>query len=1235
MDKGHLEQRTFVWSRAVIIALLLPVCMLLATKAHSQTIFSITDGSITSCSGAIVDSGGEGGPGYSNNEYFVTTICPDAVDVGISLSFVIGNLSTAGVPTDELVIYDGNNTGAPVLGTYTGTTLSGAVAFASYANPTGCLTLEFTSNSIGTGSFAATITCFIPCLPPTAVASISEAAPARICPGETISFDGSASTSAGGFNIVSYTWDFADGTTATGTTVDHAFAETGDYLVQLTIEDDNGCSNLNLVDLQVLVGTEPTFQGSTAGPTVCEGGTVQLNGVVNTVTWTGIPEVDLGGGVPLPDNVGETFSSSIENTYLQPGGTLTDINDIQSICVDMEHSFMGDLVINITCPSGQSVILHQQGGGGTFLGEPIDDDQQANAQGTCWNYCWNASSPNGTWVDASANGITTPSMGGNALTPGIYEPIGNMNSLLGCPLNGTWTLNITDLWGSDNGFLCNWEMNFDPSLYPDLVQFTPTIGNTTDSIAWTGPGVVVDPSNPLQATATPTEPGNQDYTLTVTDNFGCTYDTTITVTVTNAPVVGATVELGATCNDPALLEAEIIAFPPASSTCDYTIVLSDANGDGWTGFASITVVHGTETDDFPMPGGTTLTATFSVTTGDAMTLLYTAGSFNQDNSFEIFDNSGALVYSSPQGPGTGTLWSGTANCGPGTGPLVYVWTPAGSTTSATGQTTTAAVTVPTEVVVTVYPQDAPYCSTTDTVLVIPPSFLDNDSIVVDANCFGEDGSVTILTTGPGGPWNYAWQNAQGTVVRSTQSSVGDTLSTVAGVYSVIVSEGPNGNGCIDTLTATITEPTLLEWVTVPSDTTICVTGSAELSATFIGGTEPVNLIWNNGLSGNGTQTVSPAGNEVSNYSVQAIDAQGCTTDSALASVTVLNWLWADPLLPDTECFGIPVPYELFNPAGGDGNYSYNWHINGNGIGPDPTTLVENDSTANVCVSLLDGCETPPVLICAELVILHSPDPVLTADTTLGCAPLSVRFNLLDTTEMAHVSWDFGDGFGPLDSTSVTNLYTVGSLFDVGVNVLWPNGCYTDSVYVDMIETLTVPVAHFDWSPHPPTILDPVVEFYDASIPNVVAWEWDFGEFGTSTQQDTIIEFPEDIGGDYPVQLVVYNALGCSDTVRVLVRVEDEFIVYVPNAFTPNGADGNEIFRVEGNDLSPEEFSLIIFDRWGEQIFNTNDITQGWDGTLGGKGGAILPQGVYVYKLEVHALSSTNKQKVYGHVTLLR
>ncbi|MFN6114281.1 MAG: PKD domain-containing protein, partial [Flavobacteriales bacterium] len=295
---------------------------------------------LTACDGAIVDSGGEGGPGYGNNESHTATICPGIPGEGISLNFIMFNLSTAGpAPLDQLTVFDGDNTGAPVIGTYTGTELQGQIVFASATNPTGCLTLFFTSNANGTGTFAASITCYTPCIPPYAVAQMSEPAPALVCVGEDVTFDCSASTAAPGFNIVSRVWDFNDGSTADGTVVQHSFSEPGDYLVQLTLTDDNGCTNTNLVDLLVLVGTTPLFNGTTPSLTVCEGATVDLTGIVTPVMWTGIPEVDFGDGVYLPDNVGSTFTSQVSNTYFSPGATLTNVNDLLSICVDMEHSF--------------------------------------------------------------------------------------------------------------------------------------------------------------------------------------------------------------------------------------------------------------------------------------------------------------------------------------------------------------------------------------------------------------------------------------------------------------------------------------------------------------------------------------------------------------------------------------------------------------------------------------------------------------------------------------------------------------------------------------------------------------------------------------------------------------------------------------------------------------------------------------------------------------------------------
>jgi len=512
------------------------VILLGAFSTKAQVFFTIADESITTCTGALLDSGGEGASGYGNNENFTLVICSDGTGPAISLQWITFNLSTEGTdPLDRMTIYDGNSTAAPEIGTWSGTNSPGIIS-ASFENTSGCLTLVFTSNEAGTGVFAAAISCFEPCEPPVASATFGSAVPLLACQSETIQFDASASTAADGFSIQEFRWDFADGQldSLTGNTVSHSFEVPGEYVVQLIVTDDNGCINTNLIDLQVLVSTTPSFAGTTPSTTICEGETVDLLATPAAVQWSALPEPNLGGGVFLPDDLGIPFPTSVTFTQFEPGQTLNNINDLESICVDMEHSFIGDLVISMTCPSGQSVTFHQQDGGGTFLGVPIDDDSQPDAQGVCWNYCWSPTATNGTWVD-NAQGT---------LPAGTYESLNPMSSLVGCDLNGTWTFTVTDLWGSDNGFICNWNIDFNPALFPSLTEFTPILGvSTPDSAHWTGDGFVPDANDPLAGVATPVGVGVHDYVFAVTDNFGCTYDTTITITV-NPGVPGPIVITG-------------------------------------------------------------------------------------------------------------------------------------------------------------------------------------------------------------------------------------------------------------------------------------------------------------------------------------------------------------------------------------------------------------------------------------------------------------------------------------------------------------------------------------------------------------------------------------------------------------------------------------------------------------------------------------------------------------------
>jgi gliding motility-associated-like protein len=517
--------------------------LLLATQLQAQ--YTIADGTVSACSGSLLDSGGEGAGGYQNNENFTTTICPDGSGgPAISLQFFTFNLSTAGsAPGDVLYIYDGADLSAPLLGQWSGSDSPGIVS-ASFSNPTGCLTLVFVSNETGTGVFASLISCVVPCQPPTAAATFGSPVPLLACQGEVITFDGSGSTAVDPFTIAEYRWDFADGALdSTGAVVTHSFAEPGEYVVQLTVTDDNGCSNTNLVDLQVLVSTTPVFNGTVVSPMViCEGESIDLTAVATPVMWSALPTVNLGDGVTMPDGSGVAYTSQLFYTQFAPGATLANPNDLLSICASLEHSYMGDLIISITCPSGQTMTLHQQGGGSTYLGAANDTDPGSSPViGECWDYCWSPTATLGTFADCAAFGITpnvtqagTPAS--NALIAGTYSSVQPWSTLTGCALNGTWTFTVIDNWAIDNGFICDWGLNFNPSLFPSLTQFTPVLGTSTlDSANWVGNGLVSNPNDPLSATATPVGVGTHDYVFSITDNFGCTYDTTITVTVNPAP----------------------------------------------------------------------------------------------------------------------------------------------------------------------------------------------------------------------------------------------------------------------------------------------------------------------------------------------------------------------------------------------------------------------------------------------------------------------------------------------------------------------------------------------------------------------------------------------------------------------------------------------------------------------------------------------------------------------------
>jgi len=635
------------------------------------------------CNGFIIDSGGPGGAGYGNGENVIITICPSTPGDIISIVFNLFQLSTADdnpnpniTNVDYMDVYDGNSTAAPTLGTYTGNQLQGVVIHATALNTTGCVTLRFRSNTTGTGMFTASATCQTPCSTPVAGGVIvggETSDSTRVCVGQPVNFANAGSAAAMGFTIADYKWDFMDGSQATGQNVSHTFSVPGQYLVQLFVTDDNDCGNTNLIDLQVFVATIPDFTGFPGDTTLCIGESIQYTADPESyeVLWNGFPGSQTIDDGCLPDTLlGVSQDVQIMQTGFTPGATITQLSDIQSLCLDLEHSYMGDLVIIVQCPSGQTQILHQQGGGGTQIGIPNQEDNvdcsDPTTQGIPFTYCFTPVATT-TWVEwANANGF------GSTIPAGDYEPIEPFTNLLGCPLNGIWTLTVIDNWAADDGTLFSFAINLDPALMPAVTTFQPQIGHGSDSSYWSSPALygTISPDGDV-LTVVPTVAGSHTYTYNVLDNYGCLNDTSVTITFNADPVADAGPDITICNGTPVVVSGNIAG---GNLNCNYTLNMVDEFGDGWNGNNLIVTINGVSTTY--TVNGTNFTTNIPVTTGQTITFQFDgAGSFLTECYYEFLDPSGNIVFSDGgnfTSPST-TLHQLVANC---LGNLTYSWTPA-------------------------------------------------------------------------------------------------------------------------------------------------------------------------------------------------------------------------------------------------------------------------------------------------------------------------------------------------------------------------------------------------------------------------------------------------------------------------------------------------------------------------------------------------------------------------------
>jgi len=324
---------------------------------------------------------------------------------------------------------------------------------------------------------------------------------------------------------VTYSWDFDDGNKLSGLnkdTVKHVFKEGGGYIVRVTAEKGSDTDN----DYQTMqVSLIANFDGTETNQTeaMCLGQEAVLTGVVTPWTWKHEPDKNIVDPPILIDD-NNVYSSDFDYRIFDENATLTNTSDIDTIGINIEHSNLSNLKIELSCPNGSSVILKDFGGADKFLGDPT--------QNKAYWYYWTNNPDNGT-----INSITPT---GNSMPEGSYtsdEPLAN---LIGCPLNGIWTIKVTDNTTLDSGYVDTLRFKFNDAILPDEWTFTNTY--TIYNNAWSGPGVSSTIPSTGEASAQPLSTGNSEYIFTVKDNFSCHQDTSVFLRVTGASFTADPIE---------------------------------------------------------------------------------------------------------------------------------------------------------------------------------------------------------------------------------------------------------------------------------------------------------------------------------------------------------------------------------------------------------------------------------------------------------------------------------------------------------------------------------------------------------------------------------------------------------------------------------------------------------------------------------------------------------------------
>lgn len=493
-----------------------------------------------------------------------------------------------------------------------------------------------------------------------------------------------------------------------------------------------------------------------------------------------------------------------------------------------------------------------------------------------------------------------------------------------------------------------------------------------------------------------------------------------------------------------------------------------------------------------------------------------------------------------------------------------------------------------------------------------PLPLANSFTIVQPACNGfNNGSIQASITGGTAPYSYSWNTGE----------IGASINgLVSGNYNLIITDL---NGCSLSQSAFVAQPAPLA-ILISQDTAICPGSPVNLTVQVSGGTPAYAYNWTP-QAGSGSQLmVSPL--VQTTYTCNATDANGCVI-GASATISMISLdpedIYAsisDPVICLGEQVIITGAY-----TGSDQTVVLSWaHCTSCPV----TQQITPGSATTYTISAVNQCNQQ---ISADVSVTISGPPVVNLNPDLGTYCQGEYFSVSNsgTNNPAWTyTWTFEDGTVSHDMSAVHVFNTPGQ-FDVSLIIVNQEGCQSAAAASGTITINPRAVASFNSDKTEVTTIDPVFHFTNTSQ-NASEYEWHFGDGDLTYVTSPTHSY--DTYGQFTITLNANNEYNCPDQAHLVVNVKPSFELFVPNAFTPDGDEFNNTFTASGYGILETDFTMEIYNRWGELIFESHNMQIGWDGSYAGS--ERVQDGTYTWVIRFKDLTNTLHER-NGHLSLLR